>query len=93
MTPLLEIRDLHMTLSLLEGLSRVLNGVSLSVEKGERVAIAGESGCGKSVTVRAIVGLLRRTNLSIEGSQEAGAAVLTSPTTLAWFASSPSGST
>ena len=68
MAPLLEIRDLHMTFSLFEGLSHVLNGVSLSVEKGERVAIVGESGCGKSVTVRAILGLLRHKNISIEGS-------------------------
>ena len=68
MSPLLEIRDLHMKFSLFEGLSHVLNGVNLSVEMGERVAIVGESGCGKSVTVRAILGLLRQKYVSIEGS-------------------------
>ena len=68
MASLLEIRDLHMRFSLFEGLSHVLNGVSLSVEPGERVAIVGESGCGKSVTVRAILGLLQQKNISIEGS-------------------------
>ena len=68
MASLLEIRDLHMRFSLFEGLSHVLNGVSLSIEKGERVAIVGESGCGKSVTVRAILGLLQQRNISIEGS-------------------------
>ena len=36
MAPLLEIRDLHMTFSLFEGLSHVLNGISLSIGKGER---------------------------------------------------------
>ena len=68
MAPLLEIRDLHMTFSLFEGLSHVLNGISLSIGKGERVAIVGESGCGKSVTVRAILGLLQQRNVAIEGS-------------------------
>ncbi len=68
MAPLLEIRDLHMKFSLFEGLSHALNGVALRVEKGERVAIVGESGCGKSVTVRAILGLLRQKNIAIEGS-------------------------
>ena len=68
MAPLLEIRDLHMRFSLFEGLSHVLNGISLSIEKGERVAIVGESGCGKSVTVRAILGLLQQRNVALEGS-------------------------
>ena len=68
MPSLLEIRDLHMRFSLFEGLSHVLNGISLSIEKGERVAIVGESGCGKSVTVRAILGLLQQRNVAIEGS-------------------------
>ena len=68
MAALLEIRDLHMRFSLFEGLSHVLNGISLSIEKGERVAIVGESGCGKSVTVRAILGLLQQRNVAIEGS-------------------------
>ena len=68
MASLLEIRDLHMRFSLFEGLSHVLNGISLSIEKGERVAIVGESGCGKSVTVRAILGLLQQRNVAIEGS-------------------------
>ena len=68
MAPLLEIRDLHMRFSLFEGLSHVLNGISLSIEQGERVAIVGESGCGKSVTVRAILGLLQQRNVAIEGS-------------------------
>lgn len=68
MAPLLEITDLHLGFSLFEGRSHVLNGIALSVEKGERVAIVGESGCGKSVTARAILGLLRQRNVSITGS-------------------------
>ena len=68
MAPLLEISDLHLSFSLFEGRAHVLNGIGLRVEKGERVAIVGESGCGKSVTARAILGLLRQRNVSITGS-------------------------
>ncbi len=68
MPPLLEIEDLHLKFKLYEGVSHVLNGVSLSVERGTRVAIVGESGCGKSVTARIILGLLQQRNATISGA-------------------------
>ena len=68
MPPLLEIEDLHLKFKLYEGISHVLNGLSLSVERGTRVAIVGESGCGKSVTARIILGLLQQRNATISGS-------------------------
>lgn len=68
MAPLLEVRELHLRFSLFEGLAHVLNGVNLTVERGERVAIVGESGCGKSVTLRIILGLLRSRNARVTGS-------------------------
>lgn len=67
MSALLEIDNLHLSFRLFEGVSHVLNGIDLRVERGERVAIVGESGCGKSVTVRLILGLLRQANTVIEG--------------------------
>jgi peptide/nickel transport system ATP-binding protein len=67
--PLLEIANLHLRFRLFEGVAHVLNGVNLAIDRGERVAIVGESGCGKSVTARIILGLLgRRRNVEIEGS-------------------------
>ena len=45
-------------LQTIDGPSHVLRGVDLEVAAGERVAIVGKSGCGKSVTARAILGLL-----------------------------------
>ena len=65
---LLTIKDLHLKFDLFEGVSHVLNGVDLFIEKGERVAIVGESGCGKSTAVRAILGLLGGRNVSLSGS-------------------------
>ena len=65
---LLETTDLHVRFELFEGVSHVLNGVNLRVERGERVAVVGESGCGKSLTARAVMGLLRHTNARIDGS-------------------------
>ena len=69
-TPLLKISDLHLRFKLFEGVSHVLAGVNLEVHRGERVAIVGESGCGKSVTLRLILGLLRGNNIKISGKIE-----------------------
>lgn len=55
----LDIRDLHLSFKLHSGLVSVLHGISLSVAKGERVALVGESGSGKSVTARIVLGLLQ----------------------------------
>jgi len=56
---MLEIRDLHVYFRVYEGVSRVLDGVSLYVAKGERVGFAGETGCGKTVTMKAVMGMLK----------------------------------
>jgi peptide/nickel transport system ATP-binding protein len=66
----LEVRDLKVTfagrIGLIAGLrgkegllSRAVDGVSLEIFPGEIVALAGESGCGKTTTARAIMGLER----------------------------------
>jgi len=57
--PLLSIRNLELAFKGYEGINRVLHGISLSVGKGEKVALVGESGSGKSVTARIILGLLQ----------------------------------
>jgi oligopeptide/dipeptide ABC transporter ATP-binding protein len=58
MSALLEIRDLHVDL-LVDGEPRpVLHETTLSLEAGEALGLVGESGAGKSMTVRAIMRLL-----------------------------------
>ncbi|MBG0833012.1 ABC transporter ATP-binding protein [Planomonospora sp. ID67723] len=47
---------------------RAVDGVSFSVSPGETVGLVGESGCGKSVTSLAIMGLLPKRGVRVEGS-------------------------
>jgi len=54
---LLEVRDLAVDIRAVRGPLRVVDGVSLSVGRGEVVGLVGESGCGKSMTAFAIAGL------------------------------------
>jgi len=56
--PLLDIRDLRVTLGLGRQTITPVDGVTLSVQRGEVLGIAGESGSGKSLTLRSILGLL-----------------------------------
>jgi peptide/nickel transport system ATP-binding protein len=57
-TPLLEVRDLFVEFHTRDGVARVINGASLHLDRGETLALLGESGSGKSVTAQAIMGLL-----------------------------------
>jgi peptide/nickel transport system ATP-binding protein len=55
---LLEIRGLKTWFSTDDGMVRAVDGVSLSVARGETLAVVGESGCGKTVTARSILKLI-----------------------------------
>jgi peptide/nickel transport system ATP-binding protein len=56
---LLEVRDLHVWFDLPEdGLLHAVQGVSFDVDEGERMGLVGESGCGKTTTILAVLGLL-----------------------------------
>ena len=64
--PLLTIKDLTVDFESFDGIHKVIDGVSLSVGRGEVVAIAGETGCGKSVTMKAILRLLATADINGE---------------------------
>lgn len=57
-TPVLSVQNLQVSFTGFSGVARVLEDVSLTVHKGQRVGLVGESGCGKSVTMRTIMGTL-----------------------------------
>ena len=52
-------------ISVIYGNQTVLSDISLSIERGQTVAIIGESGCGKTVFMKTLVGLIRPTSGSI----------------------------
>jgi peptide/nickel transport system ATP-binding protein len=56
--PLLEVADLHVTLSTARGPAGALRGVSFAMERGDTLGLIGESGSGKSITALALMGLL-----------------------------------
>ncbi len=58
MKPLLDVRNLSVTFKSRKGELTVVEDVSFIVERGQILGIAGESGCGKSVTSLSILGLL-----------------------------------
>jgi peptide/nickel transport system ATP-binding protein len=56
----LEVKDLKAHLFVDKSVVRAVDGVSLTIRRGETLALVGESGCGKSMTALAIMGLLPR---------------------------------
>ena len=66
--PLLDVRELHVQFRSRRRTVHAVNGVSFSVSTGETVGVVGETGCGKSATVRAIIGLLKSPGRITAGS-------------------------
>ena len=65
--PLLQVRDLRIGLSTQRGPADAVRGISFELARGETLGIVGESGCGKSITVMSLMGLLP-TNARVGGS-------------------------
>jgi len=65
---LLQVEGLKLEYKVYEGQLKVLNGISLNLEKGEKIGIIGESACGKTSTVKALMQLLSK-NATITGGK------------------------
>lgn len=57
---IVDINDLHIWYRVFGGNVKVLNGANLTVRKGEKIALVGETGCGKTTTVKSILNILAR---------------------------------
>ena len=55
---LLEVSNLRVALPTARGMVEALHGISFSLERGQTLGLIGESGCGKSLTALALIGLL-----------------------------------
>jgi len=64
---LLEVEDLKTHIFLDEGTVRAVDGASFSLRRGETLGVVGESGCGKSITARSILRIVRKPGRIVDG--------------------------
>jgi peptide/nickel transport system ATP-binding protein len=64
---LLDLRSLSVSFAIDDGTVRAVDGIDLSLARGRTLGLVGESGCGKSVTSLAIMGLLPPENARVKG--------------------------
>jgi oligopeptide/dipeptide ABC transporter ATP-binding protein len=65
--PLLAVRDLRVSFFMDEGVVKAVDGVSFDVHPGQVVGIVGESGCGKSVTMKAVLQIVEPPGRIVSG--------------------------
>lgn len=66
---LLDIQNLYVNYKIFEGTLKVLNGVNLKLDKGEKIGLIGETGCGKTTTMKSILRILPQPPAIIQGGK------------------------
>ena len=66
---LLNIRNLYVNYQIFEGTLKVLNGVNFELGKGEKIGLIGETGCGKTTTMKSILRILPQPPALIQGGE------------------------
>ena len=66
---LIAVRGLRVSFASDAGIARVLDGVDLTIRRGEIMGLVGESGCGKTTLARSILGILPRNAARIEAGE------------------------
>lgn len=69
MNKLLEVKNLRVSYHTYAGEVKSVRGVNFSVAEGETLAIVGESGCGKTVSAKAVMGLIQTPGAILDGSE------------------------
>lgn len=65
---ILNVRDLHVQVRTLEGMSTLVQDINFGMKKGQILGLVGESGSGKTVTSMSILQLHDRKNIDMKGS-------------------------
>ncbi|MEA3334866.1 MAG: ABC transporter ATP-binding protein [Chloroflexota bacterium] len=65
--PLLSVRNLKTYFMMDEGTAKAVDGVSFDVYRGQVVGIVGESGCGKSVTIKSVLRIVQKPGEIVDG--------------------------
>jgi ABC-type dipeptide/oligopeptide/nickel transport system ATPase component len=66
--PLLEVKDLKVEFNIRGGVVKAVDGLNFEIKRGQTVGIIGESGCGKSVTARAILRMIPKIGKITQGN-------------------------
>ncbi len=69
MAPILQVRNLQTRFKTYDGWVHAVNGVSFDLSEGETLGVVGESGCGKSVTMLSLMGLIPQPPGQIAGGE------------------------
>ena len=56
--PLIEVKDLRVEFDVRAGIVKAVDGLTMTIYRGQTLGVIGESGCGKSVTARAILNMI-----------------------------------
>ena len=64
---ILSVKGLKTEFALDEGMTKAVDGVSFEVGRGQVIGLVGESGCGKSVSIKSIMGIIQKPGKVVDG--------------------------
>lgn len=65
--PLIEVKDLRVEFDVRAGIVKAVDGLNLTIHRGKTLGVIGESGCGKSMTARAILNMIPKPGKITQG--------------------------
>jgi len=65
--PLIEVKDLRVEFDVRAGIVKAVDGLTMTIYRGQTVGVIGESGCGKSMTARAILQMIPKPGKITQG--------------------------
>jgi oligopeptide/dipeptide ABC transporter ATP-binding protein len=65
--PLIEVKDLRVEFDVRDGIVKAVDGLNLTIHRGKTLGVIGESGCGKSMTARAILNMIPKPGKITQG--------------------------